>query len=77
MARETICEACQREHHGKPPCLKTGKPCKEIEAGLRSENAASQSTQWRKVVLVGTTEELERLENYVGLEKLSHYFPKR
>ena len=39
MARETICEACQREHHGKPPCLKTGRVCDRLEAELPGADA--------------------------------------
>jgi len=77
VGRFSICTECRKKYKGKPPCLKTGKPCEEVEAGLRSENAGSKSIRWKDVALVGTAEELEGLAEDRGLRKPREYYPAR
>lgn len=74
MGRNSICTECRKKHRGKPPCLTTGKPCAEIEAGLASENAGSRSVRWKDIALVGTAEELEGLAEDRGLRKPREYY---
>jgi len=78
VGRSSICTECRKTYRGKPPCLSTGKPCKIVEAGLRIENAGSQSIRWKDIALIGDTAAIEGIESDRGVRlPREYYLPAR